>query len=698
MSTRDQTLSFPSAKRRCWDLIIVRDRDCKSEQDNGVAVEETEVLEAFRKKYTSAKKVVFKPSTAGLNGGDVLDADGSCGVKGEEPTVKASEAASHTDGRICVQVEFAGPQPIKGPAEVLCGLLGGVSVAATPVFLARGRRKKRPKTCYDPTDEIAYSGVLDMENAGNGSSNQDCGGEGELEGATSAAAVDSEAPTAPMLSETSWESMSLWHPPAAPAEAVPVEDFLLEWGDIPHHADEKDGDEDGDFLCPSSTAELSTSPSSMSLLSGFRSTSSGLSTWEDYDCDAGMPPHQEAPAGLFESAFRASDKSAPPLFSPPSKLATGGVNAIGRADSPDVNLTPETRDHRANTASSSSSTASIGGDSSTTSSPEQQRHPCSDASVTPAVTDGSINCAGEDGDLPDSKARIARGSRARESASSVARATTAAPPAAPKDGEESEDKSWEWWSVKGEPRGWRRSSAGETIGFGWLRRECDFDGHPGTPSEPPKEANLSTDSGSSSDKSISTVEKPCRLAFKGMDSTSLKVRDLSVHVRFSSSPTGNAVHNVATPLEADDGGHAGVKRCTVQYPSLEEMWPEMYRVRQILVIEVDMVVEIRSSDGKCLYTGPSLKVTYRRPKTSSGVPQSQQCTRVSSRGVLSNFFGQMRPGVYPAASSCVGACHSPKKEGECSCCTGRVVLGSPSSSSMGPMITPPEDSFAALLI
>lgn len=119
--------------------------------DSKAAVEEADVLDAFRKKYTSAKKVVFKPAIDP----NFLDADGTHVPKNKDPTKSAIGSPNANERRVCVQVEFAGPQPIKGPAEVLCGLLGGASVAATPVFLARGRRKKKPKMCFVSDEEPA---------------------------------------------------------------------------------------------------------------------------------------------------------------------------------------------------------------------------------------------------------------------------------------------------------------------------------------------------------------------------------------------------------------------------------------------------------------------------------------------------------------------------------------------------------------
>lgn len=268
-----------------------------------------------------------------------------------------------------------------------------------------------------------------------------------------------------MLPETSWDSMPLWNLAPAPAEIAAADEYLLEWGDIAHRTGKEENDmdnDDGTFLCPSSTADMSTSPSSMSLLSGFRSSSSGLSTWEDYDCDTGMP-QQETPAGLFETAFQAAGKPASQLFSPArgeDAATTGGVSGFGRAEfSEKFPGMPVNRDHRADTTSSCSSGSSL---------EEQRMHSRSDVSVAPAVSDGSINCVG---DLSGGKAGGTGASRgaAVPSPGAASAATTFGPLGSSKEGGPG-DQSWEWWSVKRESRGWRRSAAGETIGFGWLRQ------------------------------------------------------------------------------------------------------------------------------------------------------------------------------------------------------------------------------------
>lgn len=43
---------------------------------------------------------------------------------------------------VCVEVLFTGPQPIGGPADLMCELLSGTSVEAQPVHMGRGRKKK----------------------------------------------------------------------------------------------------------------------------------------------------------------------------------------------------------------------------------------------------------------------------------------------------------------------------------------------------------------------------------------------------------------------------------------------------------------------------------------------------------------------------------------------------------------------------
>lgn len=118
------------------------------------ADDDVKVLASFRKRYTSARKVEFKPTPTTTNAVAVNTT--ATTTLNDTTDNGVAETANHGDNdsfttntkrrRVCIQVEFSGPQPIKGPAELMCSLLLGSSVSALPVFLARGRRRKKSRT------------------------------------------------------------------------------------------------------------------------------------------------------------------------------------------------------------------------------------------------------------------------------------------------------------------------------------------------------------------------------------------------------------------------------------------------------------------------------------------------------------------------------------------------------------------------
>jgi len=84
---------------------------------------ESDVLPSFRKRYTSARKLAFRTPTAyELN--------------------QIAGRSSREGGILCIDVRFTGPQPIEGPADLLCNLLQASFVAAQAVQLGRGRKRK----------------------------------------------------------------------------------------------------------------------------------------------------------------------------------------------------------------------------------------------------------------------------------------------------------------------------------------------------------------------------------------------------------------------------------------------------------------------------------------------------------------------------------------------------------------------------
>ena len=86
------------------------------------AVNEAEVLSSFHTRYTSARKLSFRLPTA-FEINDTIDR----GVEG---------------GILSIDLQFTGPQPIEGPAGLLCKLLQASFVAAHPIILGRGRKRR----------------------------------------------------------------------------------------------------------------------------------------------------------------------------------------------------------------------------------------------------------------------------------------------------------------------------------------------------------------------------------------------------------------------------------------------------------------------------------------------------------------------------------------------------------------------------
>lgn len=89
-------------------------------------------MSAFRNKYTSARKLAFRSPTKHGDGTShaVSDIDND--------TSPSSVGA----GTVLIEIQFTGPQPIEGPAGLLCTLVQGTFVEAHPIQLGRGRKRK----------------------------------------------------------------------------------------------------------------------------------------------------------------------------------------------------------------------------------------------------------------------------------------------------------------------------------------------------------------------------------------------------------------------------------------------------------------------------------------------------------------------------------------------------------------------------
>ncbi|CAM9703045.1 unnamed protein product [Scytosiphon promiscuus] len=122
--------SAPGSKKRCWTLLF---KDIKNN------VKEAEVMSSFRKRYTSVRKLAFRSSAP-----YIMDADADAALCPSASNTSGDGLPGKTTlGRsLCVEVQFTGPQPVEGPVGLMCNLLQGTFVAANPVQLGRGRKRK----------------------------------------------------------------------------------------------------------------------------------------------------------------------------------------------------------------------------------------------------------------------------------------------------------------------------------------------------------------------------------------------------------------------------------------------------------------------------------------------------------------------------------------------------------------------------
>ncbi|CAN0011401.1 unnamed protein product [Scytosiphon promiscuus] len=135
------------------------------------------------------------------------------------------------------------------------------------------------------------------------------------------------------------------------------------------------------------------------------------------------------------------------------------------------------------------------------------------------------------------------------------------------------------------------------------RRECDLEGHPFPAA--------TTSSGL--DTAITATDNPrqCHLVFTGLEKTGQDLSSLRVTALFGV----DCEHQIATMASAIQIGIDGRAYSPVFYPSMQEIWPDLFATPAVRVVEVDVAVEILSdSGGEFRYVGPQLKVIYLRTK------------------------------------------------------------------------------------
>eukprot|EP00752_Nemacystus_decipiens_P003691 g3401.t1 len=138
-----------------------------------------------------------------------------------------------------------------------------------------------------------------------------------------------------------------------------------------------------------------------------------------------------------------------------------------------------------------------------------------------------------------------------------------------------------------------------------LHEEYDFEGRAAQLEEP-------TDSPFEAAFSMPPIEDDEQhLVFLNLlEGTGQPLRALSARARFSVSAGRKADREIG-PLQAATNGRVyGV----VQYPSMNELWPDVYNTTAVRAVEVNLCVEVRSLHQKELYLRQELKVMYRRQK------------------------------------------------------------------------------------
>lgn len=121
----------------------------------------------------------------------------------------------------------------------------------------------------------------------------------------------------------------------------------------------------------------------------------------------------------------------------------------------------------------------------------------------------------------------------------------------------------------------------------WLVRshfpqECDFDGR--STASPLRGAGVP--SPTSPPPETVSAGSQCHFTFQGLRSAGqgCELRDFAAWARFFvDSPNAAVVEKSAGPLEVDAAGRA---HAAVTYPSMLNIWPEVYNVDSIRVIEV----------------------------------------------------------------------------------------------------------------
>ncbi|CAN0007177.1 unnamed protein product [Scytosiphon promiscuus] len=138
-----------------------------------------------------------------------------------------------------------------------------------------------------------------------------------------------------------------------------------------------------------------------------------------------------------------------------------------------------------------------------------------------------------------------------------------------------------------------------------LLEEFDFEGHPAKLYNP-------MDSPFAEAFAVPRGEEQY-LVFTGLEAvTEEPLQKIAARVQFSV-----ASRDVLREIDSLQAGANGRVYGAVDYPSMKELWPEIYNTLAVRVVEVKLLVDIRPRDGDFLRIKTELKAMYRRPQVRS---------------------------------------------------------------------------------
>eukprot|EP00903_Cladosiphon_okamuranus_P011771 g11065.t1 len=574
-------------KQRCWLFQV-----------DGVttsAATEAELLASVRERYTTVKRLVVRPG-------------------------KASERTTDAGRNVVVEVQFTGPQPSEGPGALLCDLLGGTSVEAKPVELPRGRKKRAR---IDASSEASDSDIED-------GSSRKMGGHRSTNSLGRMSEEDEE--------ESPGGGRVITAKPASGNGQGGSPMFGGKSQDPVVYRRTSSRESGGSVATPSSglgplsSAGIFKSPPSPE--SAVRTRA--VVPTDDGNTRSTVFPSPQQHRTVSEESMQAPQKQQLEAMqqqqfsgSRPAAAAAGAEGGAGWDDVVGRMTTPQTSGHSLEMNSvdlnSNSSQApvkpeldsllqtsnnSMGTWASNDSQaallgpmppPQAVQPPMRGWSFDSAHQGGANNSGNMVVDLSDVNTLFHErdGNGAGPSGTTAASNATATRGSSADAGAGRQQQQDALSNAKWADEG---PLPMEKVIIEPSRKECDFEGRPS-----PKSTPGNTPGNTRAPVSM-PIDRQCHLVFEGLEKTGQDLSSLRVTAHFGV----DAVHKVGKVTNPVQVGENGLAYAGVFYPSMQEIWPELYSTSNIRMVEVDLVVEIRSDSGEYQYVGPQLKVTYVR--------------------------------------------------------------------------------------